>query len=182
VQSLNFEHYAAVQRDIGAFNRTARNGSADALGSEWLTQRTGRMDVQSALIAADAEIDAEADDPAALSLIERDRREAEVMGDLLSVERDEVFCLAGAGAKSRSVSSTSTRSHWHRAGDDRVATNGRPFYHVRPASGARAATADRSPARRGVSYTDQIGTVSRTLARCEHLPNRPIDLPSGITE
>ena len=37
----------------------------------------------------DAEIDAEADDSAALSREERQRHEAEVMEDLLAVERDE---------------------------------------------------------------------------------------------
>ena len=43
-----------------------------------------------ALIAAlDREIDAEADDKSALSHEEREKREAEVMGDLLEIERDE---------------------------------------------------------------------------------------------
>ena len=37
----------------------------------------------------DAEIDSEADDAAALGHEERQRREAEVLGDLLSVEREE---------------------------------------------------------------------------------------------
>jgi len=37
----------------------------------------------------DAEIDTEADDATALSHVEREKREAEVMGDLLATERDE---------------------------------------------------------------------------------------------
>jgi hypothetical protein len=41
------------------------------------------------LAALDAQIDAESDDKAALSSEDRQQREAEVMGDLLAVERDE---------------------------------------------------------------------------------------------
>jgi hypothetical protein len=41
----------------------------------------------------DAEIDAESDDAAALSHADREVRTAEVMGDLLAVERDEAWCV-----------------------------------------------------------------------------------------
>lgn len=47
----------------------------------------------------DAEIDAEADDKAALSHEARQQREAEVMGDLLAVERDEAELIWQAQAK-----------------------------------------------------------------------------------
>ncbi len=55
-----------------------------------------------ALIAAlDREIASEADDKAALTHEARQKAEAEVMGDLLAVERDEsCACVAGAGARS----------------------------------------------------------------------------------
>jgi hypothetical protein len=67
----NFEHYNAVQRDIGAFNRTARNGQPDAVGFTALVAWT----FKDALIKRlDAGIDAEADDPAALSHTETGAR------------------------------------------------------------------------------------------------------------
>jgi hypothetical protein len=53
-----------------------------------------------ALIAAlDAEIDSEADDKAALSHEQRQKQEAEVMGDLLAVERDEAALVWQAQAQ-----------------------------------------------------------------------------------
>jgi hypothetical protein len=58
------------------------------------------MDVQDALIKRlDAEIDAEADDKTALSHEARQQREAEVMGDLLAVERDECALVWQAQAQ-----------------------------------------------------------------------------------
>jgi hypothetical protein len=76
-----------------------------------------------------AEIDAEADDAAALTHEARQQREAEVMGDLLSVERDESFLFGRRRRKicRSSIIPTSTRSHWHRAGDDRVADEWPPI-------------------------------------------------------
>jgi hypothetical protein len=44
----------------------------------------------------DAKIDAEADDPAALSHTEREKRESEVMGDLLEIERQEAALVWAA--------------------------------------------------------------------------------------
>jgi hypothetical protein len=50
--------------------------------------------------AADAEIDTEADDAAALSHEARQKAEAEVLGDLLAVERDESALVWQAQAQS----------------------------------------------------------------------------------
>ena len=57
-----------------------------------------------ALIAAlDREIASEADDPAALTHEARQQREAEVMGDLLAVERDEAALVWQAQSQSLPV-------------------------------------------------------------------------------
>ena len=100
----------------------------------------------------------------------------------------KVFCLAGAGAKS--AGRASSRRQPGRIGIVLVTTasrtNGRPFYHVRPALRCQVfATADRSPeAAAAASYTDQIGTaiadtgeILRTLAKPADWIRR-----SGITE
>ena len=55
---------------------------------------------KSELIAAlDAEINTEADDPAALSHEAREKAEAEVMGDLLAIEREECALVWQAQAQ-----------------------------------------------------------------------------------
>ena len=47
----------------------------------------------------DAEIDTEADDVAALTHAEREKREVEALGDLLAVERDEAAFAASVHRK-----------------------------------------------------------------------------------
>jgi hypothetical protein len=63
-------------------------------------QNAGSWLHKSALISAlDREIDTEADDKAALSHETRQQREAEVLGDLLAVERDEAALVWQAQAQ-----------------------------------------------------------------------------------